>query len=364
MTHFYTCTGGCILRPGQYVFAARLDALPRDEGKHGLLVMVTDGEYRFATRDQSIASVCSLTGDEGKPMVCVLPASDHELGLYDDGLVLLGRETYADKSATTAAMVRSVEGDLLVVGMNGQIQRTAGAWASFSQGIAPGLDPMLDTSDDKALVDAVIHLMLNSTHVTAIDGAQGAWYCTDSEGRVHVRTDTDWQALPTNLGAWLTDITVAGSDAFCVVGHKGVLGLGNAQDVRPLPHDVDDSFTCSVAFQGSVFIGGYQGVYRLTGDALLRVTELGDEAFHCVALSACDTAGDRALVRRVRWCPMAAPCAAWQRPAGAAQIGTGCLGQLDSAPVWTVAASRLSPRLGSMSRPVSSFTARLLASIT
>ena len=50
MTHFYTCTGGCILRPGQYVFAARLDALPRDEGKHGLLVMVTDGEYRFATR--------------------------------------------------------------------------------------------------------------------------------------------------------------------------------------------------------------------------------------------------------------------------------------------------------------------------
>ena len=44
-----------------------------------------------------------------------------------------------------------------------------------------------------------------------------------------------------------------------------------------------------MAFQGSVFIGGYQGVYRLTGDALLRVTELGDEAFHCVALSACDT---------------------------------------------------------------------------
>ena len=94
---------------------------------------------------------------------------------------------------------------------------------------------MLDRSDDKALVDAVIHAMLNATHVTAIDGAQGVWYCADSEGHVHVRTATDWQALPTNLGAWLTDITVAGPDAFCVVGHKGVLGLGNAQDVRPLP---------------------------------------------------------------------------------------------------------------------------------
>ena len=76
-----SCTGGCILRPGQYVFAARLDALPSD----GLLVMVSDGEYRFATRDQTIASVCILAGDDGKPMVCVLPASDPELGLYDDG---------------------------------------------------------------------------------------------------------------------------------------------------------------------------------------------------------------------------------------------------------------------------------------
>ena len=291
MTLSYTCSAGCILRPGQYVFAGRVDALPRDEGNHGLLVLVTDGEYRFSMRDQTIASVCSLTGDDGKPVVCVLPASDPELGLYDDGLVLTGQETYADKSATSAALVRPVEGDLLVVGMNGQIQRrAAGGWAPFSQGIAgPGLDPMLDRSDDKALVDAVIHAMLNATHVTAIDGAQGVWYCADSEGHVHVRTATEWQALPTKLGAWLTDITVAGPDAFCVVGHQGVLGMGNAQDVWPLPHDVNDSFTCSVAFQGSVFIGGYQGLYRLTGDALQRVTELGDEAFHCVALSACDT---------------------------------------------------------------------------
>ena len=56
------------------------------------------------------ASVCILAGDDGKPMVCVLPASDPELGLYDDGLVLMGQETYADKRATTAAMVRPVEG--------------------------------------------------------------------------------------------------------------------------------------------------------------------------------------------------------------------------------------------------------------
>ena len=137
----------------------------------------------------------------------------------------------------------------------------------------------------KSIGDAISLQFVNQAHLLGIAGYGNDLYVCGLNGLLYHRNGSLWTKLEVLTNAGLSRIKCVTEDEVYVAGHNGVLLKGNKAGFQVLQTGVKDDFRCLEWFKGTLYVGGYKGLYILKNDKLHPVAVKDDDASH-VALNA------------------------------------------------------------------------------
>lgn len=291
---------GRIVEKGAYFFSSRLDALADGDYDHAVISACKDGKFFFQERDMQVESVCIRRENRDEPIrdSCVLPRFNTVVGFYKKGGAVHDEGLPSPNLSGVMGQLRFIDGMLYAAGSGGCIYRRAskGNWQVINAGL--NIKGAADYKKEGHAWSAALDLAENQVDTTTINGRNGKIISAGHRGEVFFLQDERWVPVASQTNSILQDIAVNDAGTFYICGRNGTLIMGDERGFSPIPTSIDDYFESMAFFNGELYIGGSQGLYKLVGDSVQPVRTNQNAPFNCVELDAYD---GELLVVSDRW---------------------------------------------------------------
>lgn len=293
---------GKIVEKNIYFFSSRLDVLLDGEYGHAVISAYKEGEFFYQERAMQVESVCIRreTPNESLRASCVLPRFNSVIGFYPKGGGKYDEPLPNSPTLGGGVMLqlRQIDGCLYAVGNYGCIFRRdlKGNWRLLSQGL--DIKGIAEYRAEGRSVSESILLANRNSSTKAINGQRGKIFCAGDRGEVYWLDAEVWVRINSSTGANLCDIAISSQGEVYICGWSGTLLKGDEKGFSQIATNIDDYFHSMAFFNGELYIGGSQGLYKLGGDSVQPVRTNQNAPFNCVELDAYD---GELLVVSDRW---------------------------------------------------------------
>lgn len=293
---------GCIVEKDTFFLSSRLDALPDGEYFHARISAYKSGEFYFQDRNMEITSVCMRRETKAEPIraSCVLTRDGSTVGFYEKGAAGAKEEPLPRSSTAPGVMhqIASIENTLYAVGSGGNVfKRTNSGWINFSEGL--NTKNVIDYENEGlSQPDAISMYITHQAHLNTICGVGRNLYAAGKDGKIFHRNGATWNLVSSDTNSWIFRIIAVDENNIYAVGRNGIILRGNSKGFRAIETVANEWFDCIAYHEGTVYIGGSYGLYKLIDGIAHKVKiDLGSD-FSCVAL---DSYGGQLLVVGERW---------------------------------------------------------------
>ncbi|WP_208909762.1 hypothetical protein [Paracidovorax avenae] len=250
-----------------------------------------------------VQSVCIRreTPEEPVRASCTLPRFNSVVGFYPKGGAAEYDEVLplpANKGGGVMGQLRFIDGKLYAAGSGGCIYRrmSKGCWVEVNAGL--NIKGATEYEKEGHTWSRALDLAENQVHTTTINGKSGKIISAGHRGEVFFLKGERWERVASQTNATLRDIAVNDAGTFYICGRNGTLIVGDERGFSPIRTSIDDYFKSMAFFNGELYIGGSQRLYKLSGDSVQPVRTNQNAPFNCVELDAYD---GELLVVSDRW---------------------------------------------------------------
>lgn len=283
-------TSGKIVEKGAYFFSARLDIMADGDYDHAVISACKDGKFFFQERDMQVESVCIRRETRSEPIrdSCVLPRFNTVVGFYQKGGKVHDEGLPSSHLSGVMGQLRFIDGVLYAAGSGGCIFKriSENNWLTINAGLK--IKSAADYKKEGHAWSEALDLAENQVDTTTINGRNGKIISAGHRGEVFFLKGERWESVESQTNSTLRDIAVSDAGVFYICGRNGTLIVGDERGFSPIPTNIDDYFNSMAFFNGELYIGGANGLYKLTGNSVQPVRTNQSAPFNCVELDAYD----------------------------------------------------------------------------
>lgn len=276
--------------------------MPDGEYSHARITGYRAGSFIFQDRGMEVTSVCIRRETVEEPLraTCLLPRFNSVVGFFQKG-----GDQYDEtlpppptEGGGVMSQLRLIDGKLYAAGTVGCIFRRNGknSWELLDKGL--NSQHAADHREEGASWSEALRKTNGQTRTNAINGRAGKIFSAGQRGEVFFLKKDRWTRVESHTNATLRDIAVNDAGTFYICGRNGTLIVGDEHGFSPIRTSIDDYFKSMAFFNGELYIGGSQGLYKLSGDYVQPVRTNQSAPFNCVELDAYD---GELLVVSDRW---------------------------------------------------------------